>query len=419
MTQTSSKKYALGTRAPDFAHVAETIADVSATLRESDAIGRAVVLFGGGTLQGMGSVPVRYDVALDCSRLNRILEHEPADLTIAVEAGCTLANLEQTLAAAGRFLPLDAPRASLATVGGTLASGWLGPRRAAYGRSRDFVIGTTCVLADGTIASAGGMVVKNVTGYDLSKLYVGSLGTLVALVRANLRTLPLPQARRLAIASLPEGTRARTVSHLAALAIEPAAAVIVKGFSKSIDGSDGLDGRVFVLFEGTQRTVDAATRELRSTLGAAGVPETRLLERDIGPAFARLIDAYIEPLGSRSITYRSYGAPANATPRLDAFERVARASDLEAETIEDLRTGDVIARISSRLTPDFAERAVAFDAQRRTALAGARIVSAPERLRARLDGWGAPPASLATMKAVKARFDPHGTLAPGRFVGRI
>jgi len=415
----NAAKYTLGTRSPDFAHVAESVADLSAMLRECDAIGRAVVVFGGGTLQGIGGVPARYDVALDCSRLDRILEHEPRDLTIAAEAGCTLAALDQALAGAGRFLPLDAPRASLATLGGTLASGWLGPRRATYGRPRDFVLGTTCVLADGTIASAGGMVVKNVTGYDLSKLYVGSHGTLVALTRANLRTLPLPPARRLAIAALHEGTRARTVSHLAALPIEPTAALIVKGFPKSIDGNDGVDGRIVILFEGSERTVDAATRELRSALGSAGVPETRLLDREAGPAFARLIDAYVEPLGSRSMTYRSYGSPSQTTPRLDAFERVGHANELEVETIEDLRTGDVIARISSRLTPDFAARAVAFDSQRRTALAGARIVVAPERLRARLDAWGAPPASFATMKAIKARFDPHGTFAPGRFVGKL
>jgi glycolate oxidase FAD binding subunit len=415
----SDKKYALGTRSPQNAHVAESAADVSALLRECDASGRAVVVFGGGTLQGIGSVPTRYDTALDCTRLDRILEHEPRDLTIAAEAGCTLAVLDRTLAAAGRFLPLDAPRAAVATLGGTLASGWLGPRRATYGRARDFVIGTTGVLADGTIASAGGMVVKNVTGYDLSKLYVGSLGTLVALVRANLRTLPLPPARRLAIAALPEGTRARTIAHLATLPIEPSAALIVKGFPKSIDGTDGLDGRVFVLFEGTERTVDAATRELRSALGSAGVPETRLLDREAGAVFSRLLDAYVEPLGSRSITYRSYGSAALTAPRLGAFERVGSANELAVETIEDLRTGDVIARISTRLTPEFAARAVAFDAQRRTVLAGARIVAAPERLRARLDAWGPAPASLETMKAVKACFDPNGTLAPGRFVGSL
>ena len=179
------KDYALGTRLPDDVETPATLADLAALLRACDESGRAAVLFGGRTLQGLGAVPKRYDLAIDCTRLDRVVEHEPRDLTIALEAGC-------------RVAALDAPRAAAATIGGTLASGWLGPRRATYGRARDFVIGTTVALADGTIAKAGGMVVKNVTGYDLSKLYVGSLGTLAAIGQANFKTLPLPAARRLA-----------------------------------------------------------------------------------------------------------------------------------------------------------------------------------------------------------------------------
>jgi glycolate oxidase FAD binding subunit len=413
------KDYALGTRLPDDVETPATLADLAALLRACDERGRAAVLFGGRTLQGLGAVPKRYDLAIDCTRLDRVVEHEPRDLTIALEAGCRVAALDAALAACGQFVPLDAPRAAAATIGGTLASGWLGPRRATYGRARDFVIGTTVALADGTIAKAGGMVVKNVTGYDLSKLYVGSLGTLAAIGQANFKTLPLPAARRLAVAPLPEGTRVRTIANLAALAIEPAAALIVAGFAKEIDAPNGADGSLVVLLEGSERTVDAATRELRSALGAAGVPQTRLIDREAGSAFARVLDAYIETLGSRSMTYRSLGLPSDTTPRLDAFARVARANRLTLETIEDVRTGDVIARLSARLVADFATRAKAFDGERRTALAGARILVAPEKLRAGLDVWGAPPASLPLMRTLKTRFDPNGTLAPGRYVGGI
>lgn len=377
------------------------------------------MLFGGGTLQGLGYLPERYDEALSLARLDSIVEYEPRDLTIAVGAGCTLAALERRLAAHGQFVPLDAPHAAGATVGGTLASGWLGPRRAAYGRPRDFTIGTTVALADGTIARAGGMVVKNSTGYDVSKLYVGSLGTLAAILRANFKTVPMPAARRLAIAGLPEGTRARAVAHVAALRVEPVAALIVAGFADEIDGRDGVDGRILLLFEGSERLVERATRELRSALGSAGVPETRLLDGGAAAAFGRVLDAYVSTLGARSATYRSGGLPADSRLRLDAFERVARVNELKLETIEDLRTGDAIARLSSGTEADLAERLPAFDGERRTALAGARVLAAPPALRARLDVWGAPPASLATMRALKARFDPNGTLAPGRFVGGI
>ena len=210
----------LGARAPGAVHAPRDAAELATLLRACDDAGHAVVLFGGNTLQALGNVPARYDVAIDLRGLDRILVHEPRDLTIAVEGGVTLAALDAALAAHGQFVPLDAPQPALATVGGTLASGWLGPRRATYGRPRDFVIGTTVALADGTIAKAGGMTVKNVSGYDLSKLYVGSLGTLGAIVRANFKTLPLPEARRIAVATLPEGTRARAIANVSALDIE-------------------------------------------------------------------------------------------------------------------------------------------------------------------------------------------------------
>jgi len=416
---TAAKPYTLGTRAPAEIAAPESVDALAAVLGACDRSGRAAVLFGGRTLQGLGHSPARFDVAIDCTRLCRVLEHEPRDLTIAVESGCTVAALDAALAACAQFVPLDAPRAATATIGGTLASGWLGPRRTRYGSPRDLVIGMTAVLPDGTVAKTGGMVVKNVTGYDLCKLYIGSLGTLAAIASVNFKTLPRPAARRLAVASLPEGTRARTVAQLGTLNSQPAAALIVRGFAKSIAGADGADGRVLVLLEGSQHGVDAATRELRSALGAAGVPETQLIDREAGDAFARVIDAYVESLGSRSVTYRSGGLPDEATPRLDAFARVARANKLAVETIEDLCSGDVIARVSARLVGELAERAVSFDGARRTALFGARVVAAPEKLRDRLDAWGAPPLSLPLMRALKTRFDPRGTLAPGRFVGGL
>jgi glycolate oxidase FAD binding subunit len=411
--------FKLGDRIPKAAFAPANDAEVARRLRECDATGKAVVFFGGGTLQGLGHVPERYDLALSFARLDRVLEYEYRDLTIAVQAGCTVAALERELAARGQFVPLDAPRAASATVGGTLASGWLGPRRAAYGRPRDFAIGSTAALADGTIARAGGMVVKNSTGYDVTKLYVGSLGTLGAILRLNFKTLPIPAVRRLAVASLPESTRTRAAAHVSALALEPAAAVIVHGFEDEIEGRDGLDGRIVVLYEGSERLVDRATRDLRSALGSAGVPETRLIDNGAGAAFARIVDAYVESLGTRSATYRSGGLPGDAPPRLDAFARVARTNELHLETIEDLRSGDVIARVSAASGDAFGERLIAFDAERRTALAQARVIASPPAVRARLDAWGAPPSAMPAMRALKTRFDPNRTLAPGRFVGGI
>ncbi len=384
--------YGLSGREPARVVEPADAAELAAALADCAARGEAVVAFGGGTLQGIGNPPARYDVALATRRLAALRAYDHRDLTIGVEAGMTVAELTRRLAEHGQFVPLDVPQPARATVGGVLAAGWLGPRRATYGRPRDLLIGATAALADGTLASAGGMVVKNVTGYDIGKLYVGSLGTLGVIVRANFKALPKPPACRLATAPLPEDACERAVTALAALALEPSAALAVDGF--------GGPARLVVLLEGGAATVERATRELRSALGATGVAETALLDGAAAErAFAALLDGYTEIVGERTITYRDPGLPSTA------WERARRARELGAEVVADLRTGDLIARFTR---PDA-----------RALLPRAQVIAGAPALRAQAGAWGEPPAALATMRALKARFDPQGVLAPGRFVGGI
>ncbi len=411
--------FRLGARTPHAVAVPASVDALAKLLRTCEAKGETAVLFGGGTLQSIGHAPSRYDVAISLVKLSKLIAYEHRDLTIAVQGGMTVKAFDAKLASKGQFVPLDAPLASRSTVGGVLAGGWLGPRRATYGRPRDFVIGSTVVLADGTLAHAGGMVVKNSTGYDLSRLYVGSFGTLGAIVRANFKTLPLPAARRAALAPLPEGTRRRAIEHVAALAHEPVAALLVRGFGGEIPGRDGLDGRLLLFYEGSVATIDKATRELRSALGAAGVPETAILDRDAGAAFIRLIDAYLNPLGERGATYRSFGAPSDLAARFELIAELAQDHVLGLESIEDLRTGDLIARVGAESPDEFAQAAVVFDDVLHDRLQRVQVLIAPESLRDRLAMWGADPPGLAQMRALKKRFDPLGTLAPGRFVGGI
>jgi glycolate oxidase FAD binding subunit len=391
---------------------------LAAELRESDGRGEAVVLFGGGTLQRLGAAPSRFDVAVDLRRVAGIVTYEHHDLTISVRAGTTLGALARALARHGQFVPLDAPFPARGTVGGALAGGWLGPRRGAYGRPRDLVIGSTAVLADGTVAKAGGMVVKNVSGYDMSKLYAGSLGTLAALAVVNFKTLPIPQAQRAAIAALPDGTRERAIAHVRGLEMEPTVALAVRGFHE-VGGTDGSDGRLLLVYEGSAATVDRATRELRSALGAAGVPATTIVDRGAGDALQRAIDACVTPLAERSATYRWLGLPSDAEARCAGVGRVARRHDLTCETMCDVRNGDIIARASAPDRDAFAARIVLLDEAFHDAYGRIVLLSSPDAVRDRLDAWGPPPASLATMRALKERFDPRGTLAPGRFVGGI
>lgn len=417
--RTDPEAFRLGARTPRAVATPASVEALVELLRECDAKGESVVFFGGGTLQGIGHAPSRYDLAVSLVKLSKTIAYEHRDLTIAVQGGMRVATFDAKLAAKGQFVPLDAPLGSRSTVGGVLAGGWLGPRRAAYGRPRDFVIGSTVVLADGTVANAGGMVVKNSTGYDLSRFYVGSLGTLGAIVRANFKTLPLPAARRAAIAALPERTRRRAIDHVAALEFEPVAALLVRGFRAEIAGRDGLDGRLLLFYEGSAATIDKATRELRSALGAAGVPETTIVDREAGATFTRSVNAYVSSLGERGATYRNFGAPSDLPARFEYLAELAQDHVLGLESIEDLRTGDLIARLNADSPDEFTRAAVLFDDAVHDRLANTQVLVAPQSLRDRLAMWGNDPPALPQMRAMKQRFDPKGTLAPGRFVGGI
>ena len=391
--------FALGATLPARALEPRAASDVAAILREASENGEAVVVHGGGTLQRAANPPARYDVAISLRKLDALHDYDPHDLTAGIGAGMTVAALQRALAAHGQFLPLDAPLAARATVGGTLAAGWAGPRRAAYGRPRDLLIGITVALADGTLASSGGMVVKNVTGYDMGKLYVGSHGTLGAIVRANFKVLPAPPVRRLAIAPLDEELRERALAHVLALQLEPAALLTVDGFREAPPPARA---RVVALLEGSDQLVERATRELRSALGAAGVAETRLLDgEDAARAYQSLLDAYVALDGETSVTFLARGLPSEAAARAAHV----RAAIPRAETIADLRTGDVVVRVreAHERVRDLLPRAV--------------VLSAGDAVE--VDAWGPPPAAIATMRALKAEFDPRGVLAPGRFIGGI
>jgi len=412
-------EFGLGGRTPTIAVAPhDTRALIALQQRANDA-GLAVVVFGGATLQSIGNAPTRYDLAISLARLTRVLDYEPRDLTIAVEAGITLATLAARLAEQGQFVPLDAPRAATATVGGTLAAGWRGPRRTTYGSPRDFVIGTEAILADGTHAHAGGMVVKNVTGYDVGKLYLGSLGTLGTLVRVNLKCLPLPPVRRIAIAPIADEHRDRALAHLASLAIEPTCALLVRGFDAATPDVKSDDPRLVVLFEGSDALVERATRELRSALGAAGVASTTIVDRNPEHAFARVLDAYTETLAGRSITFRSAGLPSTVIERFAQVDGVARDFVLRLDSIVDIRSGDLTVRFVAPKKNAFTQIAATLAGDLRALLEPCTILAGDPAVRSGIDAWGTEPASIAAMRSLKTRFDERATLAPGRFVGGI
>src|SRR5580693_10328455 len=229
---------------------------VAAVLRLATGAGLAVIPRGGGTKISWGTPPARADIILSTSRLDKMIEHAWADLTVSVEAGCTILKLQSALARHGQRLALDPLWPAQATIGGILSTNDSGSLRLRFGALRDLIIGVTLALPDGTLASSGGKVVKNVAGYDLPKLVTGALGTLAVITRAVFRLHPLPRnAKSLSISgcNLEEMQRVILAVQDSKLAHTSLQARITQDAEPVVD----------ILFEGTEAGIGAQEEQLR------------------------------------------------------------------------------------------------------------------------------------------------------------
>ena len=172
----------------------KSVDDCSNMLAHAERFWQSLAFVGGGTELDLGAPPADLDAIVSSERMTRIPDYAPADMVITAEAGVTLAQLQATVRGQRQMLALDAPNPERATIGGLVATGAYGPRRARYGAIRDLIIGVTMVRADGAVAHGGGKVVKNVAGFDLPKVACGSLGTLGMIANATFRLHPLPEA---------------------------------------------------------------------------------------------------------------------------------------------------------------------------------------------------------------------------------
>src|SRR6266567_5120240 len=190
------RQYAVDGIQPLLVTIPTTVEEVSEVVTLANRHHLTVLARGAGWHMNLGGLPEHIDIVLSTHRLTRILEHEAPDMTCQVEAGITLASLQAQLAEKGQRLSLDPPGKEQITLGGLLATNASGPKRLRYGTARDLVIGLRVVQANGDIARSGGRVVKNVAGYDLNKLYIGSMSTLGIISEVNLKLHPLPPAER-------------------------------------------------------------------------------------------------------------------------------------------------------------------------------------------------------------------------------
>ncbi len=358
-----------------------TAGELAGVIRAANAEGRAVVLWGGGTRIGVGDPPLRYDIAVEMDALAGIVQLDPEDLVCTVRAGTAIAQLQDALRPHGLWWPVEPGLPSSATVGGTIASAAAGPERLRYQHVRDWVIGCQAVLGDGTVTHAGGRVVKNVTGYDLTRLYSGSYGTLAAIAEVSLKLWALPERTvTLAVEALPIREALRVAAGLRATHLPLDAMAI----STSASGEAVIHVRIAGSAAGTTR-MEASVREHTAAASEiSGECWTDLPARTVSGAWvARLVwpagrDLPEGAMAGSSVIYPGTGIAFLLTQRDP--DQLARMRS-EAEVMRG-------ALVLERATPG--------------------------EKRAGGGAWGRTGTPLAILRALKERFDPNGVLAPGR-----
>jgi glycolate oxidase FAD binding subunit len=414
----------------------------------------AVVPVGARTKLSIGATPIRYDVALDMSAVNQISQYDPRDLTVSVGAGLSLAKLNAALLDHNQFLPLLVPYYSQATVGGTIASGIDSPLRQTYGNARDFLLGAEFIDGTGALVKSGGRVVKNVTGYDLHKLLIGSLGTLAVITRLNFRTFPAPLT--------PRGFLASFSTHKAALAarrkivespLSPLTLDVINPVAARIFAERTPRTRELSVFAGENRQTSESPLSLpgewfhpsdwQLCAGFAGIPE--VLTR-----YKRDLTRVAEQCGANTISVLDDATRPSVWGRLREAIALFRESSpfatifrfnvlpsLQAEAITILESVGqsaklppaLIAQASGTLYVALLPDAAAQPPAEAFALLAQEILSLSRRFDGRASLLFSPPtlkqllesalnshpsSDLALMRRVKSAFDPENVFAPNR-----
>jgi len=417
--------YVLDGRAPEAVVLPGSKEEVAAVLLAAGEADLPVTPWGGGTKMGIGAPPQRLGLVLGLKRLNRLLEHEPGDLTATVQAGMTLGALQRELGTRGQWLSLDPAHADEATLGGIVSSNAAGPRRHLYGACRDLVIGLTVVTAAGTLVKGGGKVVKNVAGYDLPKLFVGAFGTLGVIVEATVKLRPRPEADRMVVArfaSLKEaGAAARAVMGSDLL---PSALDLVDGETLRALELGGPDGAALLIgVDGIAEQVHWQCTEVERMLRLQGLVDARVLDADARDAAWRARGGLGRgAFPETAAVMRWVVLPAQVADVMEQGMGVALRAGLPVALAAHAGVGVVEAVLAGGEGADatkVSDVLIEWRTLVRAAGGQALVESAPLAIKERVPVWDDLGPALRIMQRIKSQLDPSGLLNPGRFAGGI
>jgi glycolate oxidase FAD binding subunit len=381
-------------------------AGIASMLKWADDERLAVGIRGGGTKPAWGTRAARVDVTLSTRGLEEKIDHAAGDLVATVPAGATLDAVNDVLRRNRQWLPLDPPMSDRATIGGIVAANDSGPRRHRYGTPRDLVIGIEMALVDGRMAKAGGRVVKNVAGYDLSRLLCGSFGSLAVVTSATFKLVPVARASHTVVATVGDVRRLGELTlAISDLPLNPSAIEL-----------EAPPCQLLVRFESTPA---AAEEQAKTAANLCVRHGARAMILDVEDE-QRTWDEHGSRFWKTPTTIVKVSIlPTDLADVLQAIADLCAASRVEHSVVGRAALGVLLVALSSG---DVGAEAQVIDGLRRR-LAGRRgtvvIVSGSESLQARVDPWGEIGDAFELMRALKAHFDPRGTLNPGRGPGGL
>ena len=407
-------------------------ADVAHCLSDLSAKSKTVVPWGGGSRMHIGNVPARYDVALDLSLLNSNIEHVPGDMTVVCDAGVKISELTSLLADANQRLPFDVAHPDIATIGGSVASN--APSRLAprFGGIRDWIIGMSVVLADGTPTKTGGRVVKNVQGYDLHRLHTGAFGTLGVIVSVALKLVPVAEGTQTVAMWFDRlGVAANAATEVGNLNLQIEAARLYSGAravgairelaaNRHMDIEGPMNGSGYLMLVQVSGSTPALFRQIDDLTGLAGTVPASGYEVLRG-ASELDIWSYAETTGNDAmLSLRIAAKPTVVLDIIGRLERsLGRTSKAQTSSIVDVGYGSSQFNIEEISDED----ALAFvkDAKETVRDAGGSIIveQCPLAVKNEIDVYGIDASSAKIMKNMKHQFDPEGILNPGRFAFHI
>jgi len=410
-----------------------TINEVSKVVAYANEQSLTILPMGNGTKMGMGGIPRKMGIVLSTLRLNRMTDCDCDNLTLSAESGITLGEVQKRLSKEGKgyFLPLDPPFTKKATLGGIVATNSSGPRRLLYGTARDLIIGTKAVFPNGDIVASGGKTVKNVSGYDMCKVLIGSYGTLGILCEITFKLLPLPERETtllLPFVRLEEAVQfGREILRSQYL---PSSIEILNGMVvKKINPLIAQQGNYLVAIglEGVAEAIERQVSEIGERAEKNGALEIAVLTSETHFSFWKAIRDFAEggvEEGLNFISFKSNFLISRCGEVMASYEKIGEESGVDCGLICHLGNGILYSYVLAgkgvrskkesllNLIREFSSVAVKNE--------GHLIVeSAPPDIKKRIDVWGEPRGEYEIMRRLKKEIDPKGILNPGRFVGGI